>query len=228
MLSLDQLNAIRSHDACAIVDAIETFGVRLRNGGFTRPGLQCFTCTHPRVLGYADTFRVRSSDPPATGGRFLEQTDWWPEPGSESRPRVAVLQELEPNSLGVYVGEIHAALFKTLGYQGVITNGAVRDVPLVRQMGFPVFAEVSGASRAYIHVVAHKQPVEVFGLKINAGDLLYADCHGVVNIPLHIADQIADVAAAIRTNQSSIVQACLTKHLSRAELLELIQSGLNS
>ena len=42
------------------------------------------------------------------------------------------------------------------------------------------------------------QPVEILGLEIHAGDLLYADCHGVTSIPPNIARDIPEAAAKIR------------------------------
>ena len=60
----EQLEAIRSFDTCLIADAIECFNIRLRNEGFTRPGLNCVTAADAKILGYAATFRVKSSDPP--------------------------------------------------------------------------------------------------------------------------------------------------------------------
>jgi regulator of RNase E activity RraA len=92
-------------------------------------------------------------------------------------------------------------------------------------MRFPVFARYAGASRAYVHIVSYGAPVEVFGLKVRSGDLLYADCHGVVNIPLAIAAEVAQVASRIRAKEASIVQACLSTHLSRTELLDMIRNG---
>jgi hypothetical protein len=72
MLSPAQLEAIQQFDTCTIANAIEQFGVRLRNEGFTRPGLHCVTRGSTRVLGYAATSKVRSSDPPITGGSYLD------------------------------------------------------------------------------------------------------------------------------------------------------------
>jgi regulator of RNase E activity RraA len=226
MLTPAQLGTIRNYDVCAIIDAIESLGVRLRNEGFTMPGLRCFTMREPRLLGYAATFQVRSSNPPVTGGTFLEQTDWWPAPGTENIPRIAVIQDLEPQPMAACVGELHSALFRGLGYHGVITNGAVRGLPALRHMRFPVFARFIGASRAYTHVVGHGHPVEILGLKIQEGDLLYADCHGVVSIPAEIAGKVAEAASRIRAKEARLVQACLSAHISRAELREMIQNGL--
>ena len=69
-------DAIRQFDTCTIANAIEHFRVRLRNEGFTRPGLQCVTGGAPRLLGYAATCRVRCADPPVSGNAYADRTDW--------------------------------------------------------------------------------------------------------------------------------------------------------
>ena len=68
LLSPQQLEAILRYDTCTIANAIESFGVRLCNK--IRPGLNCVTGSEQRILGYAATFKVRSSDPPVVGGKF--------------------------------------------------------------------------------------------------------------------------------------------------------------
>jgi len=224
MLTSKQLDAIQQFDTCTISDAIEQFGVRLRNEGFTRPGLRCFAKSEARLLGYAATFRVRSSDPPVTGGAFLDRTDWWEAMEQLPLPRVAVVEDVETNPAGSCAGEVHAAVLKALHCRGLITNGAVRDVPAVRELGFPVFARFVAVSHAYMHVMEFGGPVEILGLKVRTGDLIYADCHGAVSIPLDIADRVADAATQIRERERRIVQSCLSPDLPREELLQLVRS----
>jgi len=224
LLTTSQLDAIRQFDTCTISDAIEQFDVRLRNEGFTHPGLRCFTHSEAQLLGYAATFRVRSSDPPITGGAFLDRTDWWAELEQLPLPRVAVVQDMESNPAGSCVGEVHSAVLKALRCDGVITNGAVRDIPAVRKLGFPMFAPHVAVSHAYMHVINFGGPVQIMGLEVHAGDLLYADCHGVVSIPANIAAEVAAVAAEIRTKEARIVQACVSPDVSTEDLLKIIRS----
>src|SRR5581483_4423473 len=95
----------------------------------------------PRVLGYAATARLRSSDPPMTGTAFLERTDWWKSIERLPIPRIAVIQDLDADGTPAScVGEVHAAILKAFGCVGAITNGAVRDIPGVQRLDFPLFA----------------------------------------------------------------------------------------
>jgi regulator of RNase E activity RraA len=225
LLSSSQLEAIQQFDTCTIANAIEGFKVRLRNQGFTRPGLRCVTKGATRVLGYAATTKVRSSNPPMTGTTYLERTGWWTNIDQIPTPRVAVIQDLDPEpGAGACVGEVHAAILKALQCTGAITNGAVRDLPAVSKLGFPLFAPLVAVSHAYMHSVDFGQPVEIFGLQIRPGDLLYADCHGAVSIPLEIAADLPEAAARIRAKEQRIVQVCLSPDFSTEKLLKEIRS----
>src|SRR5512146_2344585 len=106
------LAAIRNFDTCTIANAIERFRVRLRNTGFTGPGLHCVTGDSPRILGYAATCRVRSAEPPMTGTAYVDRTDWWEAIGLLPVPRIAVIQELDSPGGASVVGEVHAAILK--------------------------------------------------------------------------------------------------------------------
>ena len=177
------------------------------------------------VVGYAATYRVRSSDPPVTGNEYFDRTDWWTDIDRLPLPRIAVIQDLDPApGSGACVGEVHAAILKALHCNGVITNGAVRDLPAVARLDFPMFAPFVAVSHAYMHVVNYGGPVEVFGLRVRAGDLLYGDCHGVISIPLEIAAQLPEAAARIRSKEERIVQVCQSPHFSTQKLLNAIRS----
>jgi regulator of RNase E activity RraA len=219
------LDAIRRFDTCTIANAIERFRVRLRNEGFTGPGLQCVTGDSPRILGYAATCRVRSADPPMSGNAYVDGTDWWEAMGLLPVPLIAVIQNLDSLAGGAStIGEVHAAILKAFHCEGLITNGAVRDIPGVRRMQFPMFASAVAVSHSYMHVVDFGAPVEIFGLKVRSGDLLLADVHGVVSIPLEIAARIPEAASEIRDSDRAIIDLCQSAEFSLEKLLKAVQT----
>jgi 4-hydroxy-4-methyl-2-oxoglutarate aldolase len=219
------LDAIRQFDSCTIANAIEHFKVRLRNEGFTRPGLRCVTGGSPRLLGYAATCRMRSADPPMSGNGYVDRTDWWEKIGHLPLPRIAVFQDLDATSGGASsIGEVHAAILKAFQCEGVITNGSVRDIPAVSRMEFPMFASAVSVSHAYMHIVDFGAPVEIFGLPVRSGDLLYADVHGVVSIPHDIAARIPEVASGIRAKEREIIDLCQSPEFSLEKLLQAVQA----
>jgi 4-hydroxy-4-methyl-2-oxoglutarate aldolase len=218
------LEEIRRFDTCTVANAIERFGVRLKNEGYTQPGLQCVTGGCPRILGYAATFLVRSADPPLTGGSYWDRTDWWEALEGMPDPRIAIIQSVGQPA-GAVLGAVHAAILKAFQCEGLVTDGAVRDVPDVAEMQFPMFARGMAVSHAYRHIVEFGGPVEILGLRIHAGDLLLADLHGVVSIPPDVAGRIPAVAAEIRDEEQRIIRLCRSREFSRARLEDAIQNS---
>lgn len=85
-------------------------------------------------------------------------------------------------------GELLSTAASNSGCVGAIVDGAVRDVAQMRTMKFPVFAR---GTRIYdsLHrqrVIAVDVPVEIGGVAIHPGDLLFADVDGVVVVPQEI------------------------------------------
>jgi regulator of RNase E activity RraA len=224
-LTPDILESIRRFDTCTIANAIERFGVRLRNEGYTLPGLQCVTGGFPRVIGYAVTCRVRSADPPLTGRTYFEPTEWWTAIEKLPAPRIAVIEHVDWEAGGSVVGEVHAAILKAFDCSGVITNGNVRDIPAVAAMDFPMFARGISLSHAYAHIVHYGKPVEIFGLKIQAGDVIFADIHGAISIPLGITPKIPAVAEQIAASERRVIEVCQSADFSPQKLREAIQNN---
>ena len=120
--------------------------------------------------------------------------------------------------LGAFVGEIHAAIAGALECAGCVTNGAVRDLPALKAMGFQLFAGSVSVSHAYAHIIDFGEPVEIGGLKIRSGDLLHGDRHGVLNIPLEIASEIPAMVSKIRAEERELVDFCRGPEFSLEEL----------
>lgn len=222
----ETLDAIRRFDTCAIANAIETFRIRLKNEGYTRQGLHCVTGGFPRALGYAATFQVRSADPPLAGGSYWDRTDWWEALEKLPAPRIAVIHNADNRQGmgdGAVLGGVHAAIFQAFRCAAVVTDGAVRDVEEAIGMNFPMFARGLAVSHAYTHIVEFGGPVQIFGLHIRPGDLLYADCHGALSIPLEIAERIPAAVESIHAEDQRIIELCRSPEFSRQRLAQAIR-----
>jgi 4-hydroxy-4-methyl-2-oxoglutarate aldolase len=223
-LTSDQLEAIRRLGTCAVANAIETFNVRLRNEGFTWPGLRCVTGNLPPMIGYAATCRVKTENPPVSGVSYYDRTDWWDAIELLPTPRVAAIQDIDSRpGHGSSAGEVHAAILKALNCEGIVTNGSVRDIPAAAAMRFPMFARSVSVSHSYIHMVDFGGPIEICGLPIRSGDLLYGDCHGVLSIPIEIAAEIPQVADKLARDRKSIVDLCRSPEFSLDKLRKQVQ-----
>lgn len=102
-------------------------------------------------------------------------------------------------------GELASWSSKMKGLSGVVVDGAVRDVPDIIEMGFPVFArhqvpnagEPKGLGEIGIDV-------EVCGQRVSTGDWIIGDCSGVVVIPRNRAVEIANRALDVFEKENRI------------------------
>jgi 4-hydroxy-4-methyl-2-oxoglutarate aldolase len=218
---LDQLRALSS---CVVASAIETFAVRLRNKGFTDSRLHCIFNELPPVVGYAATARVRTADPPMEGHSYYDRRDWWDSLLKVPAPRVVVIEDMDKNpGLGAFIGEVHANILRALGCVGLVTNGAVRDLPQVRQIGFQMFAANVSLSHAYAHVFDFGGTVEIAGLAVRPGELIHGDLHGAQTIPFEIAQNIPKRAREILDRRQRLISFCRSDEFSLPNLHRKIQ-----
>jgi len=205
-LNLEQIQELKSFETCVISDAIESFGVRLRNEGFATAGFRCLFKSLPPLVGYAATCKVRSADPPIVGSRYEERTDWWKHIGKIPAPRIVVMEDVDKSpGTGAFIGKVHANILLALGCVGAITNGAARELPGIEATGFQVFAGRIAISRAYIHVVEYGGPVEVGGLTIRPGDLIHGDRHGILTVPQQLVPGLPMVARKICEKKQHVI-----------------------
>ena len=210
---------MRRLDACTLANAIETFHERLRNEGFADNSVRCLFPHLKPMLGYAATIKIRGSAPPTADSRYPDRTDWWDYILSLPEPRVLVVQDVATKAgLGSLVGAVHVNILRALGCVGAMTNGSVRDIPAAESLGFHLFAGSASVSHAYVHIVEVGGAVEIAGLKIQSGDLLHGDLHGVQSIPLDIAGQISPVAERITAKEQELIALCQSKDFSIEKL----------
>ncbi len=227
-LSSEQISQLSSFDTCVMCDAIETFGVRLRNEGFAKAGFRCLFKSFPPMVGYAATCKVRSADPPMIGSRFVESTDWWKHITSIPNPRVVVMQDMdhEPGT-GAFLGKVHVCVLKAMGCVGAVTNGAARELPGIEESGFQVFAGRIAISRAYVHIVEFGGPVEVGGLKIHPGDLIHGDRHGIITVPQELVTRIPIVASKILQEKHRVIELSRKPDVAIEELGQAVKELLD-
>jgi regulator of RNase E activity RraA len=137
---------------------------------------------------------------------YYDRTDWWNNILTIPVPRVVVIEDVDnPPGVGAFVGEVHANILLAMGCVGIVTNGAVRDLPDIHQTEFQMFAANVSVSHAYSHVFDFGGSVLIGGLTVRPGDLIHADCHGVQTVPLEIADKVPLVAREIRQRRQDLV-----------------------
>ena len=189
------LETLRKIPTCSIANAIETFNYQPRNVGFMGPEIKSVFPKMGQMAGYAVTAKIVADAPPS-GHMNVARTEWVDAIMQVPAPRVLVLEDLDwPNPIGSFWGEVQANLHRALGAVGTVTNGGVRDLDEMQEVGFFAFASCVLVSHAYVHITDVGTPVKVGGLEVRPGDIIQGDQHGVIKTPRDLA---AELPAAVK------------------------------
>ena len=104
-------------------------------------------------------------------------------------------------------GDIMAVTAKKMNVEGTVIDGVCRDIPAVRESGYPMFSKgyymVTGKDR--VEVDAVNIPVAVSGVRVCPGDIILGDDTGVVAIPRGMAEKVLEVAKTIDSTEQKII-----------------------
>jgi regulator of RNase E activity RraA len=123
-------------------------------------------------------------------------------------------------------GELLTTASQVRGAAGCLTDGLVRDVRRIREMAFPVFCGGIGPldTKGRAEMAAMDVPVEVAGVRVEPGDLVFGDVDGVVVVPRAIAPEavaraLDKVSAEDRTRDALLEGASLREVFARFGVL---------
>ncbi len=82
-------------------------------------------------------------------------------------------------------GELMSTRARVCGAAGAVVDGYSRDTRAILEMGFPVFSRGSYAQDQGPrgHVVDFRLPIEIEGVHIHPGDIVFGDIDGVCIVP---------------------------------------------
>jgi len=199
------IEKLLSVDSPTISNAIELLKVRPRREGFMGPQIVCRFPDLGRVVGYATTCTIVEYDehfPPDPAERFK----WVESIANSPKPAVCVVKDM-CHRKGWYShwGEIVGTQVQVLGAQAIITDGSVRDLEALHAMGMKVWSEYVVVSHGHIDVGQANIPIEVGGLVVHPGDILHADCNGVVSIPLEGLNDLPKAIDQVLENERKVI-----------------------
>ena len=121
-------------------------------------------------------------------------------------PKIVVVQDLDsPNSIGAFWGEVNSSAHLAIGAVGTITDGAIRDVDEMTDVGFKALARRLCVGHAHSWPVRWGCPVTVFGRGVRPGQLIHADKHGFIAIPEGEEGGLLDASVYMDWNECETV-----------------------
>ncbi|MDY7106472.1 MAG: RraA family protein [Actinomycetota bacterium] len=213
-----RLDALAHHDTPTIANAIQGLGIRPATEGFTRPPVRALFPHLGPAVGRAVTITITSSepfeDPAAEREAMLPLYD---AVAALDGPTLVVVADLDQGP-GCLWGEVNATICRTLDARGVVTDGLVRDVGDVEPLGFHYLARGVGVARAYTRIRSVGTPVEVGGARFEPGDLVHADRHGAIVVPVDRIDDVVDAAERVTAREQQLLDWVRSPDFDPAEL----------
>jgi len=124
-----------------------------------------------------------------------------------------------------YFGELNANMAIRQGVKGVVVGGMTRDVSDVRRTGLPVFS--SGCTcqdvRGRAVLCSMNKIIEIKGVSISPGDMIFADPEGIVVIPRVVVTKVFGLVTERFRNERVIVSDIA----AGATVLELLENRGN-
>ncbi len=157
------------------------------------------------MIGYAVTVVIEPSNA-AHQKRAGALSEYRRYIASVPGPKIVVVQDLDkPRVIGAFWGEVNSNTHRALGCVGTITDGAVRDVDEMTNAGFKALARRLCVGHAHVVPVRWNCEVEVFGQKIQPGQLIHADKHGFLAVPKEDEAKLLEAARFMDSNECNTV-----------------------
>ncbi len=202
------LDILRKYDTPTIINSLEILDSKFRTCGFTNEQLVCTDASLPPIVGYARTATIKAYDKIDPQIKRERSLAYYQYVSSGNGPWISVIQDIDPNpGFGAFWGEVNSNIHKALGVYGTITNGSVRDLDALSE-GFQILAGKIGPAHGYVHIEETGIPVSVFGMEVNHGDLLHADQHGAVVIPVELSEKLPKAIDLMVNREKVILDAC--------------------
>src|SRR5436853_4679354 len=208
--SRTQLEFLQSIDTPTVCNLVEIVAPELRGFGYTVRHLHCPFPELPPIVGFAKTvtFRAKDAVPLGEAGYMQKRLDYLDYVAGSPQPGIMVMEDLDGEHVGygAFWGEVQSNVHKALGCLGVVTDGSIRDIPMIAP-GFQMLAAAIVPSHAYVHAVDFGIDVEVAGMAVSTGDRIHADRHGAIVVPIDTIDAMQAAAEKLAATEARIIAA---------------------
>lgn len=180
------------------------------------------------MVGYAVTVVIEPSEGKHKADNPTGWSDYRKYIASLPGPKIVVVQDMDrPRVIGSFWGEVNANIHRALGCVGTITDGAIRDLDEMNNAGFKALARRLCVGHAHSAPVRWGAAVDVFGTRVEPGQLIHADKHGFIVIPKADEAELLEAARFMDTNECETVIAAARSAAgqSMAETLSKIDAA---
>jgi regulator of RNase E activity RraA len=198
-------------DCCAVSDALDALGLPPAVDGLLPLSVP------KRIAGRVKTVKLTQSNPEKTSTRHLGTATV----DSSVAGDVIVVSHASRSDCAGWGGVLSTGA-KLRGVNGVIVDGAARDIDQAKDLDLPLYARkaIAVTARGRVSEENFNCPINVKGVTVTPGDYVIADSSGVAFIPANRADEVIAKAEMILRKEQLMVEQ-LHKGLSIADVMGL-------
>ena len=224
-VSKEEFEFLRSIDTPTVCNLVEIVTPARRGAGYTVRHLHCPFPDLSPMVGFARTVTIKAKDAFGMGDASYIQRrlDYLDYVAAEPRPSVMVIEDRgEEPGYGAFWGEVQSNVHQALGCLGTVTNGSIRDIPMIPP-GFQMLAGSIGPSHAYVHMVEYGGEVNVHGMTVRSNDLIHADRHGAVVVPADKIGAMKTALVGLSEREAKIIKAARAPDMTVEKLKAAIR-----
>jgi 4-hydroxy-4-methyl-2-oxoglutarate aldolase len=192
------IEGLRDFDTALLANTISYIDPTPAHELYMGSSIQSVTPTLGPTVGVAVLCELDSSTPNGTPsvGDFWKQLE---EMRKMDIPSVWVVKTSgkRPDHECV-LGEGMAKALYSVGCQGTVTDGGVRDLNGLQTIPFPVYCKGKTVHHCALRFKALAQSVSIGGITVARGDLIHANSEGVIKIPRGCISKLAPAAVRMR------------------------------
>jgi regulator of RNase E activity RraA len=129
----------------------------------------------------------------------------------ECPPGAVMVIDSRKDARAASAGSILVARLMKRGCAGIVTDGGFRDSPEIAKLGIPAYHErpASPTNLTRHQALDLDVPIGCGDAPVFPGDVIVGDAEGVVVIPAHIADEIANEAVEMTAFEDFVTEEVL-------------------
>ncbi len=113
----------------------------------------------------------------------------------EAKEGDVIVVDAKGDTYRAIAGDFVVGMMQTMGFEGLVVDGVIRDIVDIKKLNFPVFSKGTTVSSGGKNGPGETNvPISCGGAPVNPGDIIVGDVDGVVVVPKDRAEEVLEKA----------------------------------
>lgn len=202
---------LRTVSTATVATALFTRGFRVQTIQDVHP----LGADQPTLVGEAFTLRYMPAREDLNGiDVFRDRSHPQRKAVEDCPPGAVLIMDSRKDPRAASAGSILVTRLMKRGCAGVVTDGGLRDSAKIAELGFPAYHHrPSAPTNLTLHqAIEINVPIGCGDAPVFPGDVILGDGDGVIVIPAHLADEIADEAIEMTAFEDFVAEEVQEGH----------------